>query len=757
MPSMEGPGGADGVVVPLQFAYTKSGSPTYVLNVALGENNQQFPLQLDTGSSDLWVASTSCTTCGGAGGRLYNPSGSLATGQPFEINYIAGRAAGPIVWDKVSVGGYTIEHQALAAASEVKDEPLDAFSGILGLALPPNSVITSRLPAGDPIGADGATWASNLFGMDDAPASRFISFLLERPGSTKIPSLLGIGRHPVDYVPDPSKVHYSNIVSDGNGATFWKISVTAITVYVDGVRKEVNTGPSSSGSAFPTAVLDTGVPVILTTSAIANGIYGALDIHPAHDRNYYVPCKTPLNMTISVNGMDIPLHPLDLTTGQDRSSQMCTGTIQAADELLYSVRLGDMILGVPFLRNVYTVLAHDIPLANGSFDTEAAKNHQTFQIRPRLGLKSLTDPDVAMDEFRTVRVLGQPLSSADPLDNGPKHPASTGVSNHGLSIGLKVLSALVGAFALTLLLFAVRFWWQRRKWIKSLEKVRQLDANSGSDTRNPSDLPNDVPLDRVQSGAADLSGLTAAQLRDLELDEYMSRKGAHSISTVDSLRTKVELEDQDHGEEMLVDEFGLVYFGRPGKERKGRNSTASYSFSSFPDQATMVGMGIGEPDEVRLSQRLGLTAFPPPSPGPLRTEGSSRRRSDQSSAHFRIPSGSNSSEPLLASQSRSSVGWSDSYSLAVETPLKEDAGPGWGEEFGTRDSMVGVGAHNRRSSSNRGDDSPQPASFGTRASPSGPPTAGVSRHSRVQNSFDHTAEDPLLPPSTTLEKGFNHA
>ena len=172
----------------------------------------------------------------------------------------------------------------LAAAKEVSDEPLDAFSGILGLALPLNSVIVSKLSAGDPIGADGATWASNLFGMDGAPASRFISFLLERPGSSKIPSLLGIGRHPA-LVPDPSKVHYSNIVSEGNGAMFWKISVTAITVYADGVVKEVNTGPSISGSAFPTAVLDTGVPVILATSTIANGIYGALDIHPAQDQN----------------------------------------------------------------------------------------------------------------------------------------------------------------------------------------------------------------------------------------------------------------------------------------------------------------------------------------------------------------------------------------------------------------------------------------------------------------------------------------
>jgi len=482
-------------------------------------------------------------------------------------------------------------------------------------------------------------------------------------------------------------------------------------------------------------------------------------IPPIHQQNNnkfsdYVPCKTPLNMTISANGMDIPLHPLDLTTGQDRSSQTCIGTIQAADDIMSSAHLGDMILGVPFLRNVYTVLAHDIPLANGSFDTEAAKNNQTFNLRPRLGLISLTDPGVAMDEFHTVRVLGRPLSSAGSPDNGSEQPASGGVSNRGLSVGLKVLLGLVGAFALALLLFAVRFWWQRKKWNKSLGKVRQLDAINGSDVENPSDSPEDV--ERVHSGATDTGGFSAAQLRDFKLDEYMSRQGTHSTYTEDTLRTKVGPDDQDHGEEMLVDEFGLVYFGRPGKGKKGRDSTTSRSFSSFPDQATMVGMGIGEPDEARLSRRLGLTAFPPASPGLLGMEGSSRRRSDQSSTYFRASSGPNPSEPLLASRSSPWVGWNDSYPPAVESPITEDGGPGQGGEFGERDSMVGVGAYNRRRSSSEGSDPARPTSSRTRTSSNGPPISGTPRHSRIQSSFDHTVADPLLSPPSPLD-GCNRA
>lgn len=452
-------------------------------------------------------------------------------------------------------------------------------------------------------------------------------------------------------------------------------------------------------------------------------------------------------MTISANGMTIPLHPLDLTTGQDQSSQICIGTIQAADDLLSSNRLGDMILGVPFLRNVYTVLAHDTPLANGSFNTRAARYPGNIRILPRLGLISLTDPEVAMDEFHTVRVLGKPLSSAGPPEG---QSSSGGASNHGLSVGLKVLLGLIGAFALALLLFAVRFWWQRRRWNESLEKVAQLEASTGTGTENSSGSPSDVPLDRVRSGATGSGGLTAAQLRELKLDEFMSRKGVHSTYTVDSSQTKVEPDSQDNGEEMLVDEFGLVYFGRPGKEKKGRSSTSSRSFSPFPDQFTTVGMGIGEPDEARLSRRFGLTAFPPSSPVPPGADGPSRSRSGQFSAHFRVPSGPHPSEPLLASQPRSSVGWNDSYPPTVEAHSKENPALGSDEEPETRDSMVGVGVRNLRTSFNGGGDFARPILSMPRTSSNGLRTVGMPRHSRAQSSFDLKAEDPLLPPSGTL-------
>jgi len=176
-----------------------------------------------------------------------------------------------------------------AAATVVNNEPLTSgFQGILGLALPLNSVIAQKIPPVTGNTPDGAAWASNLFSLTPvsaAPAAHFLSLSLERPGSDRIPSLLGIGHHPSSLVPDPSKIHYYSLISNNVGVIYWKVTVRAITVYVNNQPKPVDIEYSTSGEEFPTAVLDSGVPVILTTTNIANGIYGAIGIGPASDGN----------------------------------------------------------------------------------------------------------------------------------------------------------------------------------------------------------------------------------------------------------------------------------------------------------------------------------------------------------------------------------------------------------------------------------------------------------------------------------------
>ena len=204
-----------------------------------------------------------------------------------------GAASGPIVWDTFKLGPYIIPSQALVAASQVSDETLSPdFVGLLGLALPPNSVIEHFIGATETDAPDGATVQQNLFGLtpiNTAPAQRFFGISLERPGSSRIPSLLSIGRHPSTLVPgfDPSAVTFMDLISSEAGDTFWRVSLDSITGWIGGAPKPVSLqGNSVVGNiAFPVAIVDTGGSGILTTREIANGIYGAWQIGPASDGN----------------------------------------------------------------------------------------------------------------------------------------------------------------------------------------------------------------------------------------------------------------------------------------------------------------------------------------------------------------------------------------------------------------------------------------------------------------------------------------
>lgn len=215
--------------------------------------------------------------------------------------YRRGAASGPIVWDAFKLGPYSIPSQALVAANQVTDEALSSdFVGLLGLALPPNSLIAHEIPPTEGNAPDGATVQQNVFGLtpvDTAPGQRFFGISLERPGSSRIPSLLAIGRHPQNLVPgfDPSTITFMDLVSSKLGDTFWRVPLASITGWIDGAPRPISLGSTSvvPDVNSPVAAVDTGGSAILTTREIANGIYGAWQIGPAADGN----CK-PLSIHV---------------------------------------------------------------------------------------------------------------------------------------------------------------------------------------------------------------------------------------------------------------------------------------------------------------------------------------------------------------------------------------------------------------------------------------------------------------------------
>ncbi|KAJ8481242.1 hypothetical protein ONZ45_g15376 [Pleurotus djamor] len=613
----EGPGGPDGIVLPMEMLGGGVFDAVYTIPVRVGASQQNLSVQIDSGSSDLWFASSSCSTqsCSQTNGNLYDPSSSTPTGQNFDIPYLRGRAAGPIVWDRLELGGYSVENQALAAADNVVDEPLaPQFVGIMGLALPLNSIIAETIPPGTSNAPDGQSYPPNLFSItprEVAPSFRFLSLSLSRPGSAYPPSLLGIGRHPAairelhtnndtNQAMDLSKVRYSTLVSERSGVLFWKTDVRGITVWVDGVAKDIPLSRGVSGSPWPTAVVDSGVPLILTTSSIANAIYGAIGVNPASDGQYYVPCSTPLNITMILDDRPpLALHPLDLTglPPRDNSARFCIGLIQAADNFLLpsasnptTSSIGDMILGVPFMRSVYTVMTYDPPDPSGIIPNATSSTASQMAIRPRLGLLSLVDSRVAMEEFERVRIAHQPLTTGSP-SGGTSNQAPGGSGSGGISVGIAVLIGLICFFALCFVLFGIRWYFFRRKW----RATEGRDGDEGGDgMMKRSDAiqlarAGGMELTPIGAGArgsiatltrGDTHSLTDEELKNLRHTAYVKKERIDSEYTMSSGRT---LGVGDAGSDVVSfppDEFGAVKTDGAGGEPSPAAHDTTFTFAN---------------------------------------------------------------------------------------------------------------------------------------------------------------------------------
>ncbi|KIL64999.1 hypothetical protein M378DRAFT_77450 [Amanita muscaria Koide BX008] len=120
-------------------------------NVLVTVGGTALPLVLDTGSSDLWVASQSCTTgCGNNMASLYSLQTFHSSGLSAHLYYgdasSGTYAFGEIGYDTTTLAGLTLPNQYLAAINNTNTSILDTgSSGIFGLGFPINSAIFDAL------------------------------------------------------------------------------------------------------------------------------------------------------------------------------------------------------------------------------------------------------------------------------------------------------------------------------------------------------------------------------------------------------------------------------------------------------------------------------------------------------------------------------------------------------------------------------------------------------------------------------------
>jgi cathepsin D len=100
----------------------------YFASVAIGAQKKAFTVVMDTGSSDLWVPSSTCKdqACVVHQNLSIADSTSLkTTTQPWQIQYGSGSAAGVLVTDDVNIAGLAVKLMPFGVAEQLSNQFVD--------------------------------------------------------------------------------------------------------------------------------------------------------------------------------------------------------------------------------------------------------------------------------------------------------------------------------------------------------------------------------------------------------------------------------------------------------------------------------------------------------------------------------------------------------------------------------------------------------------------------------------------------------
>ncbi|KAJ6578886.1 acid protease [Mycena vulgaris] len=298
--------------------------------ISIGTPAQKFLIDFDTGSSDLWVPSSSCnsSTCSYKSKfKAVSSRTAVEKSGTFSIRYGDGSTvSGPVYTDTVSVAGLKATGQYFSPvttlSSSFADNPID---GILGLAFPALSNLNES-PFFNTANGQG-TLDANQFG-----------FFLSGYGSE-----LYLGGTNTNKFSGDIEYHH---VSTSNG--FWQI--TNASAKVDS---------ATAVSGFET-IIDSGTTIMYGPPAAVKEVYAAVSGSALFDSKhgyYSFPCDSPPEIAFNWGGADWVISTDNINLGRTKAgSSDCVGALAGQD-----IGLGDNVwlLGDSFMKNVYTAFDFD--------------------------------------------------------------------------------------------------------------------------------------------------------------------------------------------------------------------------------------------------------------------------------------------------------------------------------------------------------------------------------------------------------------
>ncbi|KAG2346711.1 acid protease [Suillus weaverae] len=315
--------------------------------LAVGTPPYPFDVVLDTGSSDMWVASSTCQSmCAGTGNFDSAKSSTFKNmNKGFSVTYGKGYAAGTLGQDVVQMAGFTISDQVFAVVTTTATNFLqNPITGIFGLAW--QSLATSgAMPFWQALASNGQ-WSQPLM------AFQLTRFLNDSQAGELEPG----GSFTMGYANESLYTGTIDYRGLPNGqASYWLQQVTSITVQGKSISL-----PSGSASY---AAIDTGTTLVAGPAAGIAAIYaqipGSQPGTGSWEGFYSYPCNTAVAVEISFGGPDWSISPSDFAfTSTGPTSKECYGAFYAMPT---SGGTPSWIIGDTFLKNVYSVFRYNPP------------------------------------------------------------------------------------------------------------------------------------------------------------------------------------------------------------------------------------------------------------------------------------------------------------------------------------------------------------------------------------------------------------
>ena len=259
----------------------------YYGEIELGTPSQKFNVIFDTGSADLWVASSNCDSSCGRTHSKYDSSKSktyVANGTVFDIEYGSGPVSGYDSNDRVALGGLVVKDQVFAEVTDASGlgvaYKLGKFDGILGMAY--SSISVNKNPT-----IFEAAYNQGLV------SSKTFAFYLGNSDSDYGELVLG----GYDEAHFTGEITWVPLIAE----TYWEILLEGVTVD--------STSYESSGVK---AIVDTGTSLLTGPSATVKAIADQIGAKSLSNGEYLVSCSADLpDLDFVINGNTYTLTSAD--------------------------------------------------------------------------------------------------------------------------------------------------------------------------------------------------------------------------------------------------------------------------------------------------------------------------------------------------------------------------------------------------------------------------------------------------------------